>query len=268
VGRDWDLRLGRYQTALAAVREVDAVIVDAPYGERTHGGHDDGVEATRFRPEDERRMRTDRRTGAAYAVGVNRRQAITYTHWTSDDVYEFVISWSPRCAGWFCAMTSHDLVPYWMTALDKCGRYAFAPLPVVETGSRVRLTGDGPSSWTCWLVVARPKSRDFQRWGTLPGAYIGTGRGDRIHIGGKDSEIMRRIVRDYSRPGDLVCDPCAGGGTTLLAAVMEGRRAIGAEMDAATHAKALARLQRGYTPPLFVEERPRMVQTSLLGGDG
>ena len=59
---------------------------------------------------------------------------------------------------------------------------------------------------------------------------------------------MRAIVRDYSEPGDLVCDPCAGGGTTLLAAVIEGRRAIGAERDPDTFAKAVARLRRGYTP--------------------
>jgi len=32
-----DLRLGRYQDALADVPEVDAVIVDAPYSARTHG---------------------------------------------------------------------------------------------------------------------------------------------------------------------------------------------------------------------------------------
>jgi hypothetical protein len=264
----WDLRLGRYQDALADVREVDCVIVDAPYGERTHIGHDDGVKATRFRPEDEQRMRTDKRTGAVYAVGTNRRQAISYEHWTSDDVYEFVISWAPRCRGWICAMTSHDLVPFWMTALERCDRYTFAPLPLVETGSRVRLTGDGPSSWTCWLVVARPKTRDFQRWGTLPGAYIGSGRGDRIHIGGKDSEIMRQIIRDYSRPGDLVCDPCAGGCTTILAALMEGRRAIGSECDPQTYAKGRARIEHGWTPPLFTEERAEMEQSALdLGAE-
>jgi site-specific DNA-methyltransferase (adenine-specific) len=49
-------------------------------------------------------------------------------------------------------------------------------------------------------------------------------------VGGKTLGLMRSIVRDYTRPGDLVCDPCAGGGTTLLAARMDGRRSIGAEM--------------------------------------
>lgn len=34
----FELRLGRYQDVLADVGEVDAVIVDAPYGGRTHNG--------------------------------------------------------------------------------------------------------------------------------------------------------------------------------------------------------------------------------------
>ena len=78
---------------------------------------------------------------------------------------------------------------------------------------------------------------------------------------------MRAIVRDYSEPGDLVVDPCAGGGTTLLAAVMEGRRAIGAEMDPATFDKAVARLRKGYTAPLFSDAPTRMEQTGLDLGD-
>ena len=44
---------------------------------------------------------------------------------------------------------------------------------------------------------------------------------------------MREIVRDYSRLGDLVCDPCCGAGTTGLAALHEGRRFVMGDMDAA-----------------------------------
>ena len=76
---------------------------------------------------------------------------------------------------------------------------------------------------------------------------------------------MRPIVRDYSRPGDLVCDPCAGGGTTLLAAVIEGRKAIGAELDPATFDLAAKRLRRGYTPNLPGLESPDPRQTQIEG---
>ena len=82
-------------------------------------------------------------------------------------------------------------------------------------------------------------------------------------VGGKPLDLMRAIVRDYSRPGDLICDPCAGGATTLLAAAMEGRRAVGAEIDHETYAKASARIARGYTPPLFVDAAPEPTQSEL-----
>ena len=77
---------------------------------------------------------------------------------------------------------------------------------------------------------------------------------------------MRAIVRDYSRPGDLIVDPCAGGSTTLLAAAIEGRRAIGAEIDEATYYKAVKRLEAGYTRDMFTAARqPKPVQVDLEG---
>lgn len=243
-----DLRLGRWEEALADVVEVDAVITDCPYSERTHAGADNGAEASK---------KWGRAIGRPDCAAA--RQKINYGAWTPADVAAFVDSWSPRCRGWFCSITDDILAPHWAEAMERHGRYVFAPLPIVETGSRVRLTGDGPSSWTCWLVVGRPKTPEFVRWGTLPGAYIGRGRGDREHIGGKDSGIMRQIVRDYTRPGDIVCDPCAGAGTTLLAAAIEGRSAIGAELDPATFVKAQKRLARGYTPTLFQESAGGLV---------
>ncbi len=78
---------------------------------------------------------------------------------------------------------------------------------------------------------------------------------------------MRLIVRDYSRPGDLIVDPYAGSGTTLLAAAMEGRRCIGAEMDPKTWKLAGKRLSRGYTENLFRRAGIDGTQESLPEGE-
>ena len=51
------------------------------------------------------------------------------------------------------------------------------------------------------------------------------------HAGKMLPELARRIVVEYSAPGDLVCDPLAGIGTTLAEAALLGRRAVGVELD-------------------------------------
>lgn len=246
-----DLRCGRWQDVLADV-ECDALIVDAPYSERTHAGHDGGTASAN---------RTERgrvRADGSCEPGTVRR-SITYSAWSNDDVASFVDSWSPRARGWFVALTDHVLVPVWMASLERAGRYVFSPIACVESGSRVRLTGDGPAQWSTWCVVARPVSKAFFRWGALPGAYVvppgmlGRGANQKEVVGGKPLWLMQSLVRDYSKPGDLVCDPCAGGGTTLLAAAIEGRRAVGAECMPEHYEIAKKRIGRGYTPTLFAD---------------
>lgn len=225
-----DLRLGRWQDALADVEMVDAVITDPPYSARTHAA-----------------QRSDQ-----VAASKSFKQ-LEYAHWTDADVRELVASLAPRCRGWWVVMSDHALQLSWEAALEDAGLYVFAPIPQVTVNRSVRLAGDGPATWTTWITVARPRSREFASWGALRGAYIDDvgARSARLVRGGKEPHTMRALVRDYTKPGDLVCDPCAGGATTLLAAVTEGRRAVGSEMDPETYAKAKARLARGYTPDLF-----------------
>lgn len=233
-----DLRLGRWEEALADVDMVDAVICDPPYGARTHAGADAVAGPLRS---DGRDHNTTRRP-------------IGYAAWTAAHVRTFVGAWADRCRGWMACMTSADLLPAYESAFIRAGWYPFTPLPLVSPGSRCRLLGDGPSNWTVFMLVARPRTKRMASWGTLPGAYTYKPERGMVRVGGKPLSLMRAIVRDYSRPGDLVCDPCAGGATTLLAAAIEGRRAVGAEVDAETFAKAQARIARGYTPRMQFDE--------------
>lgn len=52
-----------------------------------------------------------------------------------------------------------------------------------------------------------------------------------IHPTVKPIDLMRWLVRLVTPPGGVVLDPFAGSGTTLIAALAEGMRAIGFEMD-------------------------------------
>lgn len=205
-----ELRLGDYREVLLDV-EPDAVIADTPYSAKTHAG---ALSATGER-------------------GVNG-----YGAWDNLDACAFVERWA-HVPGWLVIHNDDVLGPHLREVMEQAGRRAFPLLPVLQ--HMPRLQGDGPGQHGHYLAVSRPRAQRFLGWGSLPGWYE-AGRDGSIVKGGKPLSLMRVIVRDYSRPGDLVCDPCAGGGTTLLAAALEGRRAIGAELDPETFKKACKRL--------------------------
>lgn len=237
----------------------DALILDAPYSEKTHEGHLEGKltadRAASFGASDD--TREARYSARKAAAGESGRRDIDYAAFTPEDCKLTTDLWQPGCIGWCVSITDHVLCPAWETAFKSKDLYTFAPLPLVETGSRVRMSGDGPSGWTCWIVPARPRSKEFAHWGTLPGAYVQPGErkinsrgGSTRVVGGKPLKSMCGLVRDYSRKGQLIVDPFCGGGTTLQAAKQLGRRSIGIDSDL-EHCQIAAEVLR--------EERERMV---------
>jgi len=67
--------------------------------------------------------------------------------------------------------------------------------------------------------------------------------GGRFHEQQSPVALLARIILSSSNPGDLVLDPCAGTGTTLVAARQLGRAAAGVEVDPANVKMIRARLQ-------------------------
>lgn len=194
----------------------DTIITDPPFGARTHAGA---------------------RTCAAH----DTQGVVAYPPWTPDDVAEFVRWAVPRTRRWIAAMTSDDLIEAWKDAYRAAGWYHFAPVPIVIRGMGVRRQGDGPASWALYLMTARARSRAAMRnpasngtalWRALPGGYSWT-RGSKSAGQGRGKPVagLTELVRDYSNPGDVVCDPFAGHGSTLIAALHSGRRAIGSDID-------------------------------------
>jgi site-specific DNA-methyltransferase (adenine-specific) len=67
--------------------------------------------------------------------------------------------------------------------------------------------------------------------------------------------LLERIIKVSSNPGDIVCDPFAGSGTTLAVAKRLGRRYLGIELSEAYAAQIEARLAQ-IPPPSMAEEMP------------
>jgi site-specific DNA-methyltransferase (adenine-specific) len=52
----------------------------------------------------------------------------------------------------------------------------------------------------------------------------------KIHPTQKSIHVIRNLIEIFTDPGDVVIDPCAGSGITLLAAEMAGRKSYGFEI--------------------------------------
>ncbi len=65
----------------------------------------------------------------------------------------------------------------------------------------------------------------------------------------KPLKLLERIVRASSSPGGLVIDPFCGSGTTLHAAAVAGRRAVGCDIGALAIETTTNRLRKAGIPP-------------------
>ncbi len=76
--------------------------------------------------------------------------------------------------------------------------------------------------------------KDVMPWGKYTG--------NRYHPTQKPLEILRTLIKAYTQVGDIILDPFAGSGSTMIAARQLRRSWIGIEMDATYHQNAINRL--------------------------
>jgi len=89
------------------------------------------------------------------------------------------------------------------------------------------------------LAKGRPK-RPAQ---PLPSVLDWVYSGNRRHPTEKAVEISTPIIRSFSKPGDVVCDPFSGSGSTSVAAALLGRKYFGIDIDPQHVGTARARLE-------------------------
>lgn len=65
---------------------------------------------------------------------------------------------------------------------------------------------------------------------------------NRIHPTEKHHDLIKELILDNSNEGDLIFDPCAGSGSTLLVAKQNNRNYLGCELNEEYYKLALNRL--------------------------
>lgn len=73
----------------------------------------------------------------------------------------------------------------------------------------------------------------------------------KVHPNQKPVRLLRRLIEVFTDPGDVVIDPCAGSGTTLLAAMQCGRKAYGFEIKKNFYKAAKEKILKNIQPSMF-----------------
>ncbi len=166
-------------------------------------------------------------------------------------------------------------------ALEQIGAYrAAAAEDWVRAGvwdrvnSMPQLSGDRPAQGAEGIAIWHGPGR--KRWNGGGKQAIWRhpphkiGRPD--HPTPKPPQLMVELVQQFTDPGDLILDPFAGSGTTMVAAYRLGRQAVGVELDERYAEVAARRLEaemaqgRLFPPPIKMLPAGDLFATSPAGG--
>jgi hypothetical protein len=109
-----------------------------------------------------------------------------------------------------------------------------APVPALYDRER------NPGGWVTreeWIRDAHGVWTDIRETDTLEGWRTAGDTDDEKHVCPLQLEVIRRLVRLYSNPGDVVLDPFMGIGSTAYVALEQGRIARGFELKESTTAR-------------------------------
>jgi site-specific DNA-methyltransferase (adenine-specific) len=118
------------------------------------------------------------------------------------------------------------------------------------------------------LVLFRDKLPKFNNHGQMIFNcfdYIRDTATPKIHPTQKPIGVLKELIQVFTDPGDVVIDPVAGSGVTLLAAAELNRRAYGFEIKKDFYRKSQTEILSLYRPGLFSQPtRNKAAQGSLL----
>lgn len=228
------MRIDQYQLhhgdALAVLRDldadsVDALICDPPY---SSGG---AFRSDRNQTPNAKYQSSG--TERAYATfSGDNRDARSYRYWTQLWLSEALRVVRP--SGYALIFSDWRQLPTTTDALQAAG-FVWRGIVAWDKGRGARAGHTGLFRHQAEYVVWGTKgpSRPALHGGPWDGVIRATVRqSDKHHVTGKPTELMRALVRIVP-PGGTILDPMAGSFTTGVAAVLEGRRFVGIEQEAA-----------------------------------
>lgn len=130
--------------------------------------------------------------------------------------------------------TRWDVVGDWIHALNVLHGWGFKYKMLLVWDKGIPGMGDIDSNWGCGheliLYCKRGlRKMPYRRSGIIHVDKLGSKQ--HVHPTEKPVGLIEQLIKMSTDPGDLVVDPFAGSGSTLVAAKRQGRSAIGFEIE-------------------------------------
>lgn len=230
-------------------RSVDHVICDPPYEAEAHT-----------------LQRRVSRAGGNLAI-----EPLDFAPIADGDRDRFSVQMVRVVRRWIIVFCQAEAVAAWRDALEAAGATYKRSCIWVKPDGMPQLTGDRPGMGYESFVTAHAPGKSAWNGGGRVGVYTYNKNGDARtgHPTQKPELLMRQIVKDFTDPGETILDPFAGSGTTLVAAVMHGRNAIGCELDPKYYEMARKRLEgtREQTEIFATQRKPKPMSFSFASAD-
>ena len=195
-------------------RSFDAVITDPPYSENTH-----------------KNARSNSASGRARSNRVLSGIRKDFGSISAVDLSAALAECGRVSRGWVVAtLDYHHAFTYENTPppglrLLRLGVW-------LKTDPMPQISGDRPApGWESIAYLHRADTRSKWNGGGKHGNWYGPKEQAGQHPTAKPVAMVGNWVRLFTNPGDTVFDPFAGSGTTFRAAVDNGRKAVGCELD-------------------------------------
>lgn len=202
---------------------VSLVLTDPPYSDTTHDN-----------------ARTNKGTN-----GHNAGALVTFDSTTVDDLRPVFAEAGRVCTGWVVAtMEWRHLVAF---EADPPEGLRFIRFGIwAKANGMPQVSADRPAQgWEAIAFMHKGQGRPKWNGGGRSSVFHHPVERHQLHPTQKPLDLVVQWVRLFSDEGDTVLDPYAGSGTTLLAARLTGRRAVGVERDERYCDLIVSRLAQG-----------------------
>lgn len=246
---DARLALGDCREVLPTLGPVDHVFADPPYEDEVHKAfgsirqiRTDGKQRSRHSSLDFESVNVDRNAFAELMV--------------------------EYCDGWLLVFTLAEGMTSWRDDIQAHGGKWHGALFWVKPDAAPRFNGQGPARGAeCAALAWCGGGHRSWNAGGKRGVYthcVNVGRQGE-HPTEKPVPLMMEIVGDFTKPGQTICDPFMGSGTTGVACLKLGRSFIGIEQNPKWFDLACRRIEEAHKQPrLFAEPLPKPTQLGLL----